>query len=735
MNFEVISSLIDPTKEQETRLLKEFLLEVVKELWYGGVLYLGYPIVSRWEEDLKLDAIWISKDCWILIFSILNKDTSEENICYEEEYQKKIYGWIFSKIVNTDGLTDIEIWSAPKPKIDISVITFAPSLDPSKFFEKWFFWDKRRQKYSLALNKEELKKEVKKKSWNNIEDIVYKKTIATIQDIINLKVKKNRGNLSKGTKWYKLERIEDTMAQLDPKQEKTILGFFDGIQRIRWLAWSWKTIILALKVALFHSNNPNAKIAVTFNTRSQKQQFESLIKKFCISKMSKEPNWDNIKVVQAWWSPSSEGIYYNFCVTNGVEYSDFKKAQFLQVGEHRDKELLDIVCTKALKDIEGSWKQPIEQYDIIFVDEAQDLSTSFLRICYKSLFVSQLWKRKLVYAYDELQKLNEGFSLPEPQEIFSTDIDSDDILYKCYRNSKEIIATAHALGLWVYREGWLVQFFWNPSLWSDIWYLAEENSAFKYGEETTLSRTRESSPSYFNELFSSGEFIHFQYFSDVEAQSEWVATQIEKDIKEGQLLPGDIMVINPIALTTKREVALIRLKLAQKWIQSHIAWAVNADIFYEDWSVTLTWINRAKWNEVWMVYIINADDCFKWRVNDSYNLQKLRNILFTSITRSKAWVRVCGTWNGMQGLIKEHEKLKEYDYKLKFSYPSEQDRKKLDTIYKTIDKQEEQQLQNNHTGLSKNISWIFEVIENIKKGIDGLENYSKEEQEFLKNHL
>jgi superfamily I DNA and RNA helicase len=65
-------------------------------------------------------------------------------------------------------------------------------------------------------------------------------------------------------------------------------------------------------------------------------------------------------------------------------------------------------------------------------------------------------------------------------------------------------------------------------------------------------------------LFSSGEFIHFQYFSDVEAQSEWVATQIEKDIKEGQLLPGDIMVINPIALTTKREVALIRLKLAQK---------------------------------------------------------------------------------------------------------------------------------------------------------------------------
>jgi superfamily I DNA and RNA helicase len=58
----------------------------------------------------------------------------------------------------------------------------------------------------------------------------------------------------------------------------------------------------------------------------------------------------------------------------------------------------------------------------------------------------------------------------------------------------------------------------------------------------------------------------------------------------------------------------------------------------------------------------------------------------------------------MQGLIKEHEKLKEYDYKLKFSYPSEQDRKKLDTIYKTIDKQEEQQLQNNHTGLSKNIS-------------------------------
>lgn len=52
-------------------------------------------------------------------------------------------------------------------------------------------------------------------------------------------------------------------------------------------------------------------------------------------------------------------------------------------------------------------------YDVILVDEAQDLSPHFLRLCHLLLDDD----KRLIYAYDELQNLS-GASLPSPEEIF-----------------------------------------------------------------------------------------------------------------------------------------------------------------------------------------------------------------------------------------------------------------------------------------------------------------------------
>ena len=57
-------------------------------------------------------------------------------------------------------------------------------------------------------------------------------------------------------------------------------------------------------------------------------------------------------------------------------------------------------------------------YDMILVDEAQDFSKYFLRMCYMSLPQES---RMLVYAYDELQSLDNK-SVASPEEMFgSTD--------------------------------------------------------------------------------------------------------------------------------------------------------------------------------------------------------------------------------------------------------------------------------------------------------------------------
>ena len=79
-----------------------------------------------------------------------------------------------------------------------------------------------------------------------------------------------------------------------------------------------------------------------------------------------------------------------------------------------------------------------------------------------------------------------------------------------------------------------------------------------------------------------------------------------------------------------------------------------------------------------MVYIINAQDCFS--SNLPRNLARVRNRLFTAITRSNAWVRVLGIGPHMAALKKEFEKVKAADFKLSFMYPTEQEREKITIV-------------------------------------------------------
>lgn len=78
----------------------------------------------------------------------------------------------------------------------------------------------------------------------------------------------------------------------------------EGVQRIRGLAGSGKTIVLALKAAYLHTRYPDWRIAVTFNTRSLKAQFRRLITRFCIERSGEEPDWTKIRIINAWGHPA-----------------------------------------------------------------------------------------------------------------------------------------------------------------------------------------------------------------------------------------------------------------------------------------------------------------------------------------------------------------------------------------------------------------------------------------------
>lgn len=124
-----------------------------------------------------------------------------------------------------------------------------------------------------------------------------------------------------------------------------------------------------------------------------------------------------------------------------------------------------------------------------------------------------------------------------------------------------------------------------------------------------------------------------------------------------------------------------------------------------------------------MVYVINADLCV-----DGINLSSKRNILFTAITRSKAWVRVCGIGDEMDRLITEYEKVKNNKFELNFVYPSEVQRKKMRIIHR--DKNQSQ-----ITEIRKSNFSLEEIISKLQNGDIQKEDIDKDTLIRLKDVL
>ncbi|SFQ80018.1 DEAD/DEAH box helicase [Hymenobacter arizonensis] len=676
----------------------------------NGVFYVGYPIIYAGGESTTIDALWVSPEYGVIVFDVIE----ESDYSDRQDIQDDLFSKISALLMPHKELVQNRTLA-----VDIEIITFAPA---------WNQFLVQDNEFKYALNESDLLLLIQQlKDWSTSAH--YSKVVSVIQSITKLRSGVKRVNLVKAdSKGSKLKRLEDTIANLDSTQEEAVIDYFEGVQRIRGLAGSGKTVVIALKAAYLHAQNPDLKIAVTFHSRALKKQFKELIERFCAEKTGGLPDWDNIHIIHAWGSPRTEGIYYDFCLENGVIYHDFPAARNYRsshIVQMLHKTEFEAVCDKALKEADAATIK--QKYDVILIDEAQDLSEAFLRMCYAILKSP----KNLIYAYDELQRLNDSSSLGNPSKIFGIEEGEfhDTILYKCYRNSKPVLVTAHALGFGVYRNipnpNKLVQLFDQPQLWQDVGYEIKAG-ALRPGENVQLRRTERSSPPYLESYLGndSEDMLIFKKFASANTQAEWVAANILKNISEDELLHKDIVVINCRTLSTERDVSIIRSLLFDNQVTSHIAGASNADVFYEYNSITLTGIHRAKGNEVPMVYIINADECFSGK-----ELIKKRNILFTAITRSKAWVRVCGIGANMTGLIDEYNKVKEHKFELHFEYPSAEAIKKMNIINRDMSIDEQKIIKKDSDALSN----IKDIINRIKIGKSHIEDYPLELQEILKH--
>ncbi len=389
----------------------------------SGYLYFGFPIFRTEDGRLAIDALLLSPEKGAVIFQFIEGVAAGELATYRDA-QDEAARLFISRLAQTK-----ELWKGRNLLAEVKPVTFAPAMRASQAMPA---------DYPL-VDAETLHTFLNSYSWEAGE--LYPYLLAAIQMPPTRRDRPPRRTEREGSRGSIANTLDRSMSSLDETQNAAIFETYAGVQRIRGLAGSGKTVVLARKAAYLHDQYPDWDIAVTFNTRALKGQFERLITDY-FRRQGDEPNWEKLRILVAWGSQGSasdHGLYYLFCQANNVPWLAFKEAS-VQFGQEA---AFTKACELALA--QATERRPL--FDAILVDEAQDFAPPFLNLCYELL----RGEKRLVYAYDELQNLsNKG--LPPPEELFGNNEagkprvtfsapqegmpKQDLILSTCYRNSR-----------------------------------------------------------------------------------------------------------------------------------------------------------------------------------------------------------------------------------------------------------------------------------------------------------
>lgn len=509
-----------------------------------------------------------------------------------------------------------------------------------------------------------------KEGQSDLTENEYKLVISCIEGTSKLKFKKERpisntNEDGKKTKGEILNIIQSHEAAFDIDQKQVALTTIEGPQRIRGLAGSGKTIILAMKAALYHLAHPTEDILYTYYTKNLKGLIVTLIEKFYRDNSdNQEPDWKKIHVLHAWGGMGLPGLYSRTCTDCGELPLDFATARYGSKGENP----FGYACERLLA---TGKVQP--KYDLTLIDEGQDFTKEFYRLCYA---LSK--EKRIVWAYDEFQDIF-NVKMQNEEVLFGSDekgkplisfrekkhANEDIFLRTCYRNPRNILIAAFSLGLGIYNDR-VLQRLQSNQHWESLGFTVESGDCTQENADMIISRSEDNTPSILNEQLGIYS-IYTKPCKSIDEECHFVAMQVDNDIRKENLRPDDICVICLDTRNMSNYYSKLENILMSQGIQCfNMLNAPNANTkFFYDNHVTLSTINKAKGNEAGMVYLMGVDAIF-----DNPDNVQLRNRLFTSMTRAKGWVTITGCAS-IEKMRYELSCLKQNNMKLIFKQPSE----------------------------------------------------------------
>ena len=212
-----------------------------------GVAFTGYPLIATPDGKYSIDATLISPDKGIVLFDLIeggnvgNYAERQDDLANKIEARLKLH----RELVKGRNLL-----------VPLSVISFAPAIENTLNLSI--------EGYPL-VNEHELAAVLNDLNWPEGNDELYRMTVSAIESLSSIRKSRSKREIIRSdSRGAKLKLLEDSIATLDHRQNKAVIETIEGVQRIRGLAGSGKTIVLALKAAYLHTQYPNWQIAVTF---------------------------------------------------------------------------------------------------------------------------------------------------------------------------------------------------------------------------------------------------------------------------------------------------------------------------------------------------------------------------------------------------------------------------------------------------------------------------------------
>jgi superfamily I DNA and RNA helicase len=466
------------------------------------------------------------------------------------------------------------------------------------------------------------------------------------------------------TKRELLERIDQRLKILTDKQLEIGLQSPDQPQQIRGIAGSGKTVVTAFRAAKLHWEHEDWNIAVTFRNRGLRQTHKELVAKF-YRQFSNGDEYDKNKlhIFHAWGGSSTPGMYSTIAAEAGVNSRGYQEARSIFPTSSNP---LHWCCREVVN------KGDIpEMYQVILIDEGQDLPNSFFKMCYAACTP----EKRIYWSYDEAQSLG-NLNATSPKKLFGTDEQGDplvdvsgttgggynltQVMRTAFRTPRSILMTAHGFGMGMYREGPVVQAITTQEGWDYIGYNTVDGNFRNPGNQVTLKRNLDRSPHPLWEYQTPDNLLNQHWAGSRKKEVEWVADDIAYLIQEEDVRPEEIMITflwtynirdDPLEQLIDDLESRFDKNIVNDVSQITQKTGIRGKI-REEGKISLTNIYHSRGNQAPFVYVMGMDMVAEQTSKDlaegreiQWRRQhvELRNQAFVGFTRTQGWLTFTGT--------------------------------------------------------------------------------------------